>query len=156
MTLKTNNSISEKVYTSPPSEPDDDFWLEQGGRMLAESLTTVRTAASALLSALGVLQGIYLGILGFAKFLHETLPWWHKALFILPLLIWLLGLYQCLDVVMTRRLTLYLHSPTNIRTKATELLLEKQRRLERAFWCLTGGLLAAFGLLLFGLRLGGG
>ncbi len=73
---ETDATVSEKVYDSPPSEPDDDFWLEQGGRMLAESLTTVRTAASALLSALGVLQGIYLGILGFAKFLHETLPWW--------------------------------------------------------------------------------
>jgi len=35
-------------------------------------------------------------------------------------------------------------------------MLEKQRRLERAFWCFTGGLLAAFGLLLFGLRVGTG
>lgn len=153
---ETDATVSEKVYDSPPSEPDDDFWLEQGGRMLAESLTTVRTAASALVSALGVLQGIYLGLLGFAKFLHETLPWWHKALFILPLVIWLFGLYYCLDVVMTKRLTLYLHSPSDIRAKSTELLLEKQGRLEWAFWCLTLGLLAAFVLLLFGLRMGVG
>jgi hypothetical protein len=153
---ETDATASEKVYASPPSEPDDDFWLEQGGRMLAESLTTVRTAASALVSALGVLQGIYLGLLGFAKFLHETLPWWHKALFILPLVLWLFGLYYCLDVVMTKRLSIYLRSPSDIRAKSTELLLEKQGRLERAFWCLTLGLLTAFVLLLFGLRMGVG
>ena len=153
---ETDTTVSEKVYASPLSEPDDDFWLEQGGRMLVESLTTVRTAASALLSALGVLQGIYLGLLGFAKFLHETLPWWHKALFILPLVIWLFGLYYCLDVVMTKRLSIYLHSPSDIRTESTELLREKQGRLEWAFWCLTLGLLAAFVLLLFGLRMGVG
>ena len=153
---ETDETVSETVYESPPSEPDDDFWLEQGGRMLSESLTTVRTAASALLSTLGILQGIYLGVLGFAKFLHETLPLSHKALFIVPLVLWLFGLYYCLDVVMTKRLTLYLHSPSDIRTKSTELLLEKQGRLERAFWCLTGGLLVAFGLLLFGLRVGAG
>jgi hypothetical protein len=123
---ETDETASETVYESPPSEPDDDFWLEQGGRMLAESLTTVRTAASALLSTLGVLQGIYLGILGFAKFLHETLPLSHKALFIVPLVLWLWGLYYCLDVVMTKRLTLYLHSPSDIRAKSTELLLKKQ------------------------------
>jgi hypothetical protein len=70
--------------------------------------------------------------------------------------IWLFGLYYCLDVVMTKRLSIYLHSPSDIRAKSTELLLEKQRRLEQAFWCLTGGLLAVFGLLLFGLRVGAG
>jgi hypothetical protein len=35
---ETNEMVSETVYESPPSEPDDDFWLEQGGRMLSESL----------------------------------------------------------------------------------------------------------------------
>jgi hypothetical protein len=67
-----------KVYESAPSEPDDDFWLEQGRKMVADSLPTVRTAAASLTTAIGVLQGIYLGVLGFAKFVPETLPLYQK------------------------------------------------------------------------------
>src|SRR6185295_1137852 len=84
----------EPVYTSAPSEADDDFWLAQGKLMLSESLATVRSAANALMTALGVLQGIYLGILGFAEFIPKTLSLWQKCLFLVPLIIWLAALYH--------------------------------------------------------------
>ena len=147
------SETEEKIYDSPPTEPDDDFWLEHGRRMLTESITTVRTAANALITALGVLQGIYLGLLGFAKFIPESWPLPQKALFITPLLLWLVALYVCLEVVMTRRLDVYRHSPSDIREKSTQLLLEKQRELEWAFRLLALGLLVAFGLLIWRLYL---
>jgi hypothetical protein len=143
----------EKIYASGDSEPDDDFWLEQGRRMLTESLSTIRTAANSLMTALGVLQGIYLGILGFSKFIPETLPLSRKVLFIAPLLIWLLALYLCVEVAMTERLNVFLHSPGDIREESTSLILEKQRYLEWAFWLLAIGVLAAFGLLIYRLEI---
>jgi hypothetical protein len=138
----------ERVYESAPSEPDDDFWLEQGRKMVADSLPTVRTAAASLTTAIGVLQGIYLGVLGFAKFVPEALPLYQKALFIIPLIFWLVALYNCTDVALTKRIDVYMHSPEDIREKSLALAAEKQRSLQWAFWLLTLGLLAAFALLM--------
>jgi hypothetical protein len=152
LNLSAPPTADKTIYPSAPSEPDDDFWLAQGRLMLTESLATVRNAANALMTGLGVLQGIYLGILGFAKFIPEELPLAQKALFIVPLLVWLLSLYFCLEVAMTSRLEVYMHSPEDIREKSTRLLLEKQRDLEWAFWLLALGLLAAFGLLVYRLK----
>ena len=143
----------DEVYDSAPSDPDDDFWLEQGRKMVADSLPTVRTAAASLTTALGVLQGIYLGALGFAKFVPEALPLYQKALFIIPLIFWLVALYNCIGVALTKRIDVYLHSPEDIREKSLALAAEKQRSLQWAFWLLTLGLLAAFGLLMYRLNM---
>ena len=62
---------------------------------------------------------------------------------------WLLALYFCIEVVMTRRLDIYLHSPTDLREKSTALLLEKQRSLQWAFYLLAVGMIVAFLLLIF-------
>lgn len=105
------------------------------------------------MTGLGLLQGIYLGILGFAEFIPKTLPLRQKSLFILPLLLWLAALYYSLQVLMTRHLHIYRHSPDDIRQKSTEVLLEKQQNLRRAFWCLTTGLVLAFLLVIFRLSL---
>jgi hypothetical protein len=148
-----DSPAGEKVYDSAPSEPDDEFWLEQGRKMVADSLPTVRTAAASLTTAIGVLQGIYLGVLGFAKFVPEALPLYQKALFIIPLIFWLVALYNCIDVALTRRIDVYMHSPEDIREKSLALAAEKQRSLQWAFWLLTLGLLAAFALLMYRLNM---
>ena len=141
------------VYASAPSEVDDDLWLEQGKLMIKESLATVRGAANALMTALGVLQGVYLGILGFSNFIPKTLPLAQKLLFALPLLVWLFALYNCVLVAMTEKLTVNLQSPSDIRDQSTRLLEEKQHYLEIAFWMFAVGLLAAFALLIYRLEM---
>ena len=138
---------AEIIYRSAPSEPDDDFWLEQANKLIVESLPAVRAAATSLMTGLGALQGIYLGMLGFAKFVPETAELWMKALFLAPLLCWIVGLYQCLKVAKTEELRLYRHSPEDIRQKLGDLAKEKQRELELAFYWMLGGLLAAFVLV---------
>jgi hypothetical protein len=143
----------EIIYTSAASEMDDDLWLEQGKHMLSESLATVRSAANALMTALGVLQGIYLGILGFSSFIPKTLPLAQKFLFIVPLLLWLFALYNCVEVAMTEQLMVNLQSPSDIRDQSTRLLIEKQRFLERAFWVFAVGILAAFALFIYRLEM---
>jgi hypothetical protein len=136
----------DKIYASAPSEIDDDLWLEEGKRMVTESLALIRDAANALTKGLGMLHGLYLAILGFGKPSMPSLPIWQQALFILPMLLWLGSLYLCLHIAMTRKLTVFLNSPSDIREKVTHMLVQKQTQLQWAFWLLAIGLLATFTL----------
>ena len=139
---------NEIIYDSPPPAPDDAFWLGQGQKMVTESLAAVRSAATSLISALGVIKAIYLGILGFAEFIPEDWQVWAKGAFILPLLLWLIALYLCVQVVITRKLTIYLHAPENIKQTSEKLIMEKQKYLEWGYWLMAAGLVLAFGLLI--------
>jgi hypothetical protein len=143
----------EIIYESGESEPDDDLWLEYGKKMVIESLTSVRNAANSMLSALGVLQGIYLGILGFSEFISKELPLLTKALFIIPAVPWMFALFLCLKVTMTELAQINIFSPGDIREEATRSLEEKQRQLQTAFALMIAGLLVAFALILFRLKL---
>ena len=58
------------------------------------------------------------GEIGFADFIPKELPLPQKALFITPLLLWLISLYCALQVMMTRQLNILLHSPDDIREKS--------------------------------------
>lgn len=142
---------NEKIFDSSPSDPDDEFWLEHGRQMVTESLPAVRSAANALIMAVGVMEAIYMGLLGFGDFIPPTLPFTQKIIFALPMLIWLGSIYCCIGVVMTRELQINLYAPEDIKQQATDFVLEKQRQLKWGFWLLVGGLVAAF--VLFVVRL---
>ncbi len=90
METVTQNQL-ETIYDSPPSEPDDDLWLAHGAKMLEDSVPGVHKAASELLKALGLLQTVYLGILGFAKFIPENMEIRNKALFVVPIVPWIIA-----------------------------------------------------------------
>ena len=143
----------EKIYESPGSLPDDDLWLEQGRAMVKESLTSVRSAASSLMTGLGALQGIYLGILGFAKFVPEDAKLPVKFAFITPLPVWMIALYHCLKVMMTEAMEVNLNSPDEIKRHLTRLAAEKQVSLQHAFWWLFGGVVAAGALVVLRLKM---
>ena len=145
-------SIEEIIYDSPPSETDDDVWLAQGAKMLEESVPGVRNAASELIKALGLLQTVYLGILGFAKFIPENMEVYNKALFIVPIIPWVVATYYCLRVMKTDIVRINLRSPTDIREKATTLLEDKQSNLENAFILLIAGIVMAFVMVVFRLH----
>lgn len=137
------------IYESAPVASDDDFWLEQGNKLLAESVNSVRSAATELLKAAGLLRGIYLGILGFAELVPKTLAPALKALFVLPVVPLVVTIYLCLRVLMTESLTVNPHSPSEIRKALTTLANQKQKKLKRAFAAMSVGLLLALGLLVF-------
>ena len=143
----------EIILDSAPSQPDDDFWLEQGKKMLGESYDAVREAAKTLMTGIGMLNTIYLGILGFAKLVPETASFVQKSAFVTPLVFWLLALYFSLEVMMTKQLSINLHSPDDIRKNSEETLKEKQRHLYWAFGALAVGLAIALLLLVFRLRM---
>ena len=144
--------VEEVIYDSPPSESDDDLWLAQGAKMLEESVPGVRNAASELIKALGLLQTVYLGILGFAKFIPENMEVYNKALFIVPIVPWVVATYYCLRVMKTDIVRINLRLPTDIREKATTLLEDKQSNLENAFILLIAGIVMAFVMVVFRLH----
>ena len=152
METVTQNQL-ETIYDSPPSEPDDDLWLAHGAKMLEDSVPGVHNAASELLKALGLLQTVYLGILGFAKFIPEDMEVHNKALFIVPIVSWIIAIYYCLRVMKTDIVKINLRSPTDIRDKAAELLEAKQRHLEVAFALLIVGIMLAFIMVVFRVRI---
>lgn len=143
----------DEILVSAPSEPDDDFWLEQGRKMLADSLASVRTAAGELMKGLGILQGLYLGILGFTEFVPKTFSVVAKFFFIVPLLLWLVALYHCLKVMMTEAAEVNLNAPGEVRGFYGRLLCEKQAALQQAFWWLFGGLVFGFVMVVFRLKM---
>jgi len=132
----------ERIYDSPPSDPDADFWLGQGEKAVEASLPAAREAAKALMTGLGVLQGIYVAILGFgetAKNLTKT----GALVAALPLVAWMAALCCCLCVMMTDAHQIHLHSPESIRAHHETVLRGKQKYLWYAFVGLAMGLLLA-------------
>ena len=142
----------EKIYDSPASSPDDDLWLAHGAKMIEDSVPAIRTAASELIKALGLLMTAYLAILGFAKFIPENMAVYNKALFVIPIVPWVLGIYYGLRVLKTELLAINLRSPSDIREKAALLLETKQHYLDLAFVFLIAGIVLAFGLVVFRLN----
>ena len=142
----------EVIYDSAPSGHDDDFWLEQGRKLVEGSVDAVQDAAKSLMTGLGLLKAIYLGILGFADFIPKNLHIVYQILFIVPFVFWLTALYFSLIVMMTKKIELNLHSPDDIRKALRDVLLEKQKYVMWGFVMLTAGIVAA--LVLIVIRLG--
>jgi uncharacterized membrane protein len=142
----------EEIFDSPASSPDDDLWLAHGAKMLEDSIPSLRTGASELIKALGLLMTAYMAILGFAKFIPETMAVYNKALFVIPIVPWVCGIYYGLRVLKTELLNINLRSPSDIKEKAASLLETKQHYLDIAFVLLIAGIVLAFGLVVFRLN----
>ncbi len=140
---------AEPILESGPSDPLDDFWLEQGRKMVEGSLPAQREAAKSLMTAIGLLNTVYLGILGFAELVPKTTSTPVKILYVLPIAPWLYALYLCLMVMLTEKADINLHVPTDIRDKSQAYLEDKQRYLKLAFAALSIGLIAAVALIAF-------
>lgn len=143
----------EQIFESPASNPDDDLWLAHGAKMLEDSIPSIRTGASELIKALGLLTTAYMAILGFAKFIPENTEVYLKALFVTPVVPWVFGIYYSLRVLKTELININLRSPTDIREKAASLLETKQHHLDVAFVLLIAGIVLAFGLVVFRLQI---
>ena len=139
----------EKIYDSAPERPDDEFWLAHGRKMVEESLPSIRTAASQMITGVWALEGIYLGIIGFAHLIPDTASIGLKILFLVPLLLWMVSLLACVRVLQTHEIRFNWHSPDDIQKTALELLSSKQKELNWAVGTFTAGILLAFLLILF-------
>ena len=153
VTLETAHHDIPDFGDSPLPKPDDDLWLEYGRKMVQDGPAAIRSATTSLMTGLGALQGIYLGILGFAKFIPEDAGIVLKGVFTSPLLVWMIALYHCLQVMKTEAADEKLHALDVLRQHYEDWLQAKQSHLQPAFWWLFGGMLAAIGLVVLRLKL---
>ena len=133
------------VFDSADDKHDDAFWLEQGQKLIEESLPSIREAAKGLMTALGAVKGIYLGIIGLKPFFSAEAPPSDVALvlYLLPLLFWLASIYFGMGVMMTRRWNYHKDSPDSIQDLLGRILKSKQQSLFIAFWLFGAGIVAA-------------
>jgi hypothetical protein len=73
---------------------------------------------------------------------------------VVPIVPWVIATYYCLRVMKTEIVKINLRAPGDIREKASALLEEKQRHLEMAFVFLIAGIVLAFVMVVFRLRVG--
>ena len=139
----------KRFTTAQLPSPDDDLWLAHGAKMIEDSVPAIRTAATELIKAVGILMTVYLAILGFAKFIPENMEVYKKALFVVPIVPWVVALYYGLRVLKTELVAINLHSPSDIREKSASLLETKQHYLDIAFVLLIAGIFIAFALIVF-------
>jgi hypothetical protein len=142
---------NEEIPDSPRDDLEHLFWLEQGRKVLTDSvsLTSVRAAATSLMTGLGAMQTIYIGVLGFADFIPKEMKLPLKWFFAMPPILWLIALYLCLKVQKTEGMELRLKAPNEIRNRLQQLVRDKQHDLDVAFWLLFAGLAAAVLLLVW-------
>ncbi len=152
VTLETAHHDIPDFSDSPSPKPDDDLWLEYGRKMVQDGPAAIRSAATSLMTGLGALQGIYLGILGFAKFIPEDASLVLKGMYTAPLLLWMVALYFCLQVMMTKAADVNLNAPDELRQHYADWLQAKQAQLQYALWWLFCGMLGAIGLVVLRLK----
>jgi len=113
------------------------------------SLAGVRGAATAMMTSLGAMQAIYIGVLGFADFIPKEMALPLKWFFAAPPMLWLIALYLCLKMLKTDGMEVRLKAPNEIRDRLTAVVRDKQHDLDVAFWLLLAGLAAAALLLVW-------
>lgn len=139
---------NDKVYDSPPSQPDDEFWLNQGQEMVKSTLPSLTDASKSMLTGLNILQGIYAGIIGFTSYIPEDLAVLLKSLFFIPFIFWVIALFFYLKVSFTKKYTIHLLSPDNIKQTYFSMSKAKQRSLTIGYWLQGAGIIAFFILLI--------
>ena len=137
-----------EVFESAPEKPLDDFWLEQGKKLIEGSIPALQDAAKNLITLLGLLNTLYMGILAFTDYTTVSGGFFLKSAYGLPLICWLASLYFVLKVVMTRHRDINPLSPEDIERAYIDIVKTKQFNLRASFWFITAGLIFAAILLI--------
>ncbi len=145
--METNDA---PIYESGPKKTGDAGWLALGKQMRSESLPWIREAGKNLMKAVSLVEGIYLGILGFSNFLPADLHLYPLRMiaYFIPAILWLAAIYFCMGVLMTKAWKVNLNSPDDIEEKYGVMLKQKQGDLKLAFLLFSAGLVVALVMLL--------
>jgi len=142
------------VYDSPPSDPMDLFWLEQGKKLVEDSIGAITDGTKSMITVVGLLKGIYIGIIGFADFIPKTFPLMYKFLYLLPLLFWLVALHSYGYVLSTRKVQFNIHNPGEIKDIYFQILAQKQQSFNIGLWLQSIGIVVLLFLMIIRFRLG--
>ena len=142
------------IYESPQSAPMDEFWLEQGKKLVGDSAGAITEGTKSMLTVVGLLKGIYIGIIGFADYIPKDFPLIYKSLYLLPLLFWLVALHYYVSVLSTREVRFNMYNPEEIKKNYFEILSRKQRSFTVGVWLQSIGIVVLMALMIVRFRLG--
>ena len=145
---------NNKIYDSPSSDPMDAFWLEQGKKLIEDSVGAITDGTKSMLTVVGLLKGIYIGIIGFADYIPKALPLIYKSLYLLPLLFWLVALHFYVNVLSTRKVNFNIYNPGEIKNEYFEILSRKQRNFKVGLWLQSIGIVVLISLMVVRFWLG--
>lgn len=134
----------EIIFESALPELGDDFWLEQGKNLFENTVNSLNEAAKLFITGIGLMKGIYLGILGFSDVVANAVTQQNKFILIVPFLCWILSLFYALRVIVLQREKMFIFSPEDIREKYFVLVKSKRFNLKLSFYTFVVGLFSAF------------
>lgn len=132
----------------PPSG-DEQMWMDMGKELEKGSIDAVEGMAKNLLTAVGVLEGLYFHAVSFEK-VHERVgsiaqwlgtPTWIVALlFGVPAVLWLLSAGAAMLALTVRRHDLQMDVPAELAQQIRGIAAEKYKWARRGIWLLLAGL----------------
>lgn len=138
------NEIKQGVVIGKPVTDDDVFWMKIGQGVVKDAVGRVEEAAKQLISITSVLQGIYFAAISFsdlkkALVIVDLQGWLQAALFVSPIIIWLISLGFAIRVLVPVARKINYVSPDEMRKKYLEIIEYKYRHMQRAHLALVLG-----------------
>lgn len=127
----------------------DEFWLETARNAVKESVSSLEEAAKQLIGAVTLVEGIYFAAVSWSDMktimaVTGWMAWLRIALFVSPIVLWLVCLFFAVRVFTPETYQTNLSSPDLAEKFHRELVRYKHRNLKRAH----RALLAGFALML--------
>ena len=114
-------------------EDTKEFWRELGKTLVQGSISAIEESAKQIVSVNGVLIGFYSATIALSEMrkLHPQL--WQLALFLSPILLWLLSLMTALTIFWTSSFKINLESSLGAKSIVEKLLRHKHNSLRFSF-----------------------
>lgn len=138
------NNHTEIEVQGEPLTALDRFWLETARGAAKESVGALEQAARQLVGIASLLQGIYFAAISFsdlkkALVVQNAQGWLLVALFISPIVFWLVSLFFAVRVFKPETYRTNLNSPDLARETYQEIVAYKHQQLRRAHAALVLG-----------------
>lgn len=123
---------------------EDILWLEMGKSVVKDAVHRVEEAAKQLISITSALQAIYFAAISFSDLkkafvMQDLYGWILVALFVLPIVIWLISLAFAVNVLVPVRREMIYNSPDNMKNVYLGIINDKYLHLKYAHWALILG-----------------
>lgn len=132
-----------------PPDDEDEMWLDVGRELVKGSIDAIEGTAKNLLTAVGVLEGLYFHAVSFEKVYDRMTPIAQNlgvnklvvaGLFGLPVLLWLLSAFAAMLALTATRHNLQPDTPAAIADKVRSIAADKYRYMRASLILLVLGL----------------
>ena len=134
------------------ADPSLKFWKDNAKVLLTESVKSLEETAKQIIGVAGILEGLYFHAIAYTN-IRGHAPGWQVAIYVAPLLAWLISLWTALMVFFPQTYPSNINSARESRAMFEILVAHKRRMLKQAGnWLALGfvGLSVVLGMYLAG------